>query len=203
VLGASVAGALGSCIASVPQEVIKQRLVTGIYPDFLTALRTIASADGLRGFYTGWIPTVSRNVPFVVITFSTFAALQQFVLDRRAASSRDGISGNQLTFVENLFVGISSAQVACLATMPFDVVKTRMMTQAAALEAAPYSSVLDCVRTMAATEGLGSFYKGVVQRSLYMGPLWAIQFAANGWLSEALLRRRRDRLVADGRKAEA
>jgi solute carrier family 25 S-adenosylmethionine transporter 26 len=29
VLGASVAGALGSCIASVPQEVIKQRLVTG------------------------------------------------------------------------------------------------------------------------------------------------------------------------------
>jgi hypothetical protein len=74
--------------------------------------------------------------------------------------------------------------------MPFDVVKTRMMTQAAATGAAPYASVLDCVRTMAATEGLASFYQGLLQRSLYMGPLWAIQFAANGWICDAMMRRR-------------
>jgi hypothetical protein len=55
------------------------------------------------------VPTVSRNVPFVVITFSTFAALQQAVIRRRPAGR--GADG-RLTFAENLGVGISSAQAS-------------------------------------------------------------------------------------------
>ena len=49
--------------------------------------------------------------------------------------------------------------------------KTRLMTQAAT-GATPYSGVLDCVGTMYATEGVASFFSGLGQRSLYMGPLW-------------------------------
>jgi solute carrier family 25 S-adenosylmethionine transporter 26 len=71
-------------------------------------VRTLATTEGLAGFYTGWLPTVSRNVPFVVITFSTFAALQQALLRRRPHGRE---SETRLTFVENLCVGISSAQV--------------------------------------------------------------------------------------------
>ena len=74
-VGASMCGAAASCLVSVPQEVIKQRLVTGIYPNFRTAVRQIGRS-GPSGFYVGWLPTVSRNVPFVVVTFSTFAALE-------------------------------------------------------------------------------------------------------------------------------
>jgi|TARA_B100000524_G_scaffold331771_1_gene218513 hypothetical protein len=40
---------------------------------------------------------------------------------------------------------------------------------------------------MASSEGIGAFYSGLLQRSCYMGPLWAIQFAVNGWMSEQLL----------------
>ena len=75
-LAASVCGAIGSCIVSVPQEVVKQRLVTGIYPNFAAAVSHIWRNEGLRGFYTAWLPTVSRNVPFVVTTFVTFAWLE-------------------------------------------------------------------------------------------------------------------------------
>jgi len=180
ILGASVCGGIGSCVVSIPQEVIKQRLVTGIYPTFGVAVAAIFRDEGIRGFYTAALPTMSRNVPFVVSTFCTFSALE-----RRQLRGRDGAS---LTPVENLGIGTSSALFSGLLTQPFDVVKTRMMTQAATT-AAPYRGVLDCVRTMAVTEGPTSFYRGLIQRSVYMGPLWAIQFAANGWISNAMLKR--------------
>lgn len=60
-----------------------------------------------------------------------------------------------------------------------DVIKTRMMTQGAS-SAVPYKSTMDCIQTIWKTEGWKSFYSGFTQRSVYMGPLWAIQFALNG-----------------------
>ena len=65
--------------------------------------------------------------------------------------------------------------------------------QAAASGAIPYANALDCVRTMLAQEGVGAFFAGVGQRSLYMGPLWAIQFALNGFITNAMLRRSEQR----------
>ena len=58
-LAASVAGAAGSCLVSVPQEVIKQRLITGIYGSFREAFGEIYRTEGVRGFYSAWKPTVS------------------------------------------------------------------------------------------------------------------------------------------------
>jgi len=182
-LGASTVGALGSCLASIPQEVIKQRLVTGIYPNFAAAVRTIYATEGVRGFYAGWLPTVTRNVPFVVITFTSFAALQRRRLDAAGEGSR-----STLTTAESLCVGVASALIGGLCTQPIDVVKTRMMTQAAVTGVAPYADALDCVRTMLAHEGPAAFFAGLKQRSLYMGPLWAIQFAINERIKAAMVR---------------
>ena len=67
---ASALGAAGSCLVSVPQEVIKQRLVTGVYDSFRHAVKTIYREEGIGGFYSAWKPTVLRNVPFVVVTFT-------------------------------------------------------------------------------------------------------------------------------------
>ena len=135
-LGASACGACASCVISVPQEVIKQRLVTGIYPNFRVAVSTIWSSRGLRGFYTGWLPTTFRNVPFVVATFTTFAALEQQRLTARDQPA--------LGMVESLQFGVASAVAAAFFTQPVDVVKTRMMTQAAST-AVPYKNVGDCI----------------------------------------------------------
>ena len=179
-LGSAVCGAGASCIVSVPQEVLKQRLVTGIYPNFRVAVRTIATTDGVGGFYAGWLPTVSRNVPFVVTTFTTYALLER----RRLRATGE----SALTFGETIAVGMASALTASLVTQPFDVIKTRMMTQAAS-SAPPYSSVADCVATMWRTEGAASFYRGIRQRSLYSAPLWTMQFTLNADLSRRLLSR--------------
>jgi solute carrier family 25 (mitochondrial S-adenosylmethionine transporter), member 26 len=176
-LGASAVGAVASCVVSVPQEVIKQRLVTGIYPNFGAAVRTIWASQGVRGFYTGWGPTVSRNVPFVVCTFTTFATLERQLKRKRGES--------QLDFASSVQLGVASAVAAACLTQPIDVVKTRMMTQAAS-SAAPYTSVKDCVQTMLRTEGASSFFAGLKQRTVYAGPLWAMQFGLNAWFSDRL-----------------
>ena len=200
VLGAAL-GAAGSCLVSVPQEVIKQRLVTGVYSSFRNAVGTIYRTEGVRGFYSAWRPTVMRNVPFVVATFTTMDFLKQYRLESRsnskegcAASSFNANSNDHhahsdkplsLTVAENLVIGIVSSLVGATLTHPADVVKTRMMTQAAS-KALPYSSTMDCIQTIWNTEGIQAFYSGFVQRSVYMGPLWSIQFALNGKITAAL-----------------
>ena len=182
----SAAASLGSCLAGIPQEVLKQRLVSGIYPNFNTAVATIWRTEGPLGFYTGWAPTVSRNLPFVVICFCSFDAIQRRLL-------RDRPEGSTLTTVENLAAGVSSALVGGLCTQPIDVVKTRLMTQAA-VSATPYKGVLDCVQTMLATEGPGIFLAGLPVRMAYMGPLWALQFGLNGVATDALKKRKQAKL---------
>ena len=69
------------------------------------------------------------------------------------------------------------------------VVKTRLMTQAAVQGVAPYTGVVDCVRTMAMQEGGGVFFAGLRVRMAYMGPLWALQFGLNGIVADALRKR--------------
>lgn len=189
-LCASACGAVASCVVSVPQEVIKQRLMVGIYPSFRVAVSTIWRNEGARGFYTGLVPTVSRNVPFVVCTFTTFAALE-----RRCLRARDGTT---LTASEAMRIGVLSALAAVCATQPVDVVKTRLMTQAASANQ-PYSGVADCVATMWRTEGPRGFYRGLGQRAIYSGPLWASQFSLNARLGGALRERRRRLRAAEDR----
>lgn len=113
----SALGAAGSCLISVPQEVIKQRLVTGVYPSFRSAVSTIYKTEGVVGFYSAWRPTVARNVPFVIAAFTTMDFLKQARLKQkqRDNESDDDVS---LTIAENLVVGISSALIAGTLTHP-------------------------------------------------------------------------------------
>ena len=171
----SAAGAAASCIVSVPQEVIKQRLVTGVYDSFRQAVGTIYRTEGVRGFYSAWKPTMTRNVPFVMTTFTTMDVLKRKRLKQ---------TGKKVLSVwENMVIGVSSAMVAGLVTQPVDVVKTRMMTQAAS-SAVPYKSALDCFTTIVRTEGVFTLYAGLRQRSTYMCLLWGITFALNGKIKE-------------------
>ena len=180
---ASACASLGSSVAGIPQEVIKQRLVTGIYPNFATAVGRIARTEGPLGFYSGWRPTVARNLPFVVICFCSFDALKQRAL-------RDRPEGSSLTSAENYLYGVSSALVGGLCTQPIDVIKTRLMTQAAAVGAVPYAGVVDCVSTMLREEGPGVFLRGLAPRMSYMGPLWALQFGLNGAATDFIKKRK-------------
>ena len=82
-VASSALAAVASCSISVPQEVVKSRLVTGIHPSFAEAVRSIAKSEGIRGFYVGALPTAARNIPFVVITFTLYGHLRHHALSRQ------------------------------------------------------------------------------------------------------------------------
>eukprot|EP00978_Attheya_sp_CCMP212_P009998 scaffold23957_cov56-Attheya_sp.AAC.4 len=148
---------------------------------------------------------MARNVPFVIVCFSTADALTKWRLSVNQQTSLADHNNNnnnnnrgtttttkmpitirtqQLSVGENLAVGVMGALVGGFVTQPMDVVKTRMMTQAAST-AIPYDSALDCITKMIRTEP-AKLWSGLAQRSCYMGPLWAIQFAVNGRISKTL-----------------
>ena len=195
-LASSIYGAAGSCIFSVPQEVIKQRLITGVYTNFRSAIVQIWKTEGVRGYYSGWRPTMSRNVPFVIVTFTSRDILQSGMLRlkkrhrRRRNYSNDDASlllssSSSSTVLEEVGIGITSALIACVITQPIDVVKTRIMTQAAS-NAIPYTSALDCATSILRTEGWKRLYSGIGQRGLYMGGLWGITFGFEPILTKHL-----------------
>lgn len=161
---------LASCAVGIPQEVLKQRLVTKIYPDFGTAVKTILKNEGLKGFYTGWAPTVARNLPYVVTTFTCFNHWKGQELKKTESTSLD-----QKT---SLRFGMGAALIGCLVTQPMDVIKTRMMTQAAS-NLVPYSSAVNCAVDIVKTEGVTAFLAGLPPRAAYLSPLWGAQFLLN------------------------
>lgn len=171
-LVASACGAAGSCLVSVPQEVLKQRLITGVYSNFREAASSIWMTEGVLGFYSAWKPTVSRNVPFVVTTFTCRDILRKRLKNMKQNQLQETEELNKL---DNLGIGISSALVAGLITQPIDVIKTRMMTQGAST-AVPYKSAFDCALTVLRTEGWQKLYSGIGQRSIYMCGLWGMTF---------------------------
>ncbi|KAL3931204.1 MAG: hypothetical protein SGBAC_011416 [Bacillariaceae sp.] len=178
---AAACGATASCLVSVPQEVIKQNLVTGVYPSFRFAVKSIAAEKGIAGFYSAWRPTMLRNVPFVMITFTTQDAFKRFLLSSKREQGNS--SAESLSMAQNVATGMASALVAGTITNPIDVIKTRMMTQGAS-SAVQYSSALDCLATILKQEGgVLTLYKGFAQRSVYMCGLWGITFAINEQLN--------------------
>lgn len=182
-LVASACGAAGSCLVSVPQEVIKQRLITGVYSSFREAVSKIWQAEGVLGFYSAWRPTMSRNVPFVVTTFTSRDVMRSRILKYKQEKDKEQLAA--LTPMENIGIGITSAMIAGLITQPIDVVKTRMMTQAAS-KALPYTSALDCASSILRTEGWRKLYSGFGQRSIYMCGLWGITFGLEPLLTSYL-----------------
>ena len=181
----SAAGAAGSCLISVPQEVLKQRLVTGVYENFREALQKIYSTEGLLGFYSAWKPTVSRNVPFVITTFTSREIMQRKIIKYKERHEL------KLSSADNLLIGVASALLAGVVTQPIDVIKTRMMTQAAS-NAVPYTSALDCAYSIIRTESWKKLYSGFSQRAVYMGGLWGITFALEPILTRRLQKKTDD-----------
>mmetsp|Transcript_34262 Transcript_34262/g.50853 ORF Transcript_34262/g.50853 Transcript_34262/m.50853 type:complete len:147 (-) Transcript_34262:658-1098(-) len=129
------------------------------------------------------------------VVMSTFTTREILRRRRLKSSKKKGEGGGEeVTILENMAIGMSSALVAGLLTQPVDVVKTRMMTQAASA-AVPYTSALDCVSTILRTEGVFTLYAGLRQRATYMCLLWGVTFALNGQIQTKLssMQRRRRR----------
>lgn len=71
----------------VPTENVKQKMQAGMHASVQSTMDSIVKTSGYSGFYTGYLTTVMREVPFALIQFPLYEQLKV----RQGWPSRDPV----------------------------------------------------------------------------------------------------------------
>jgi len=179
---AAVCGDLASAVAKVPREVITQRLQTGMYKTASEAITTIYRQEGWKGYFTGFLSTTSRDIPFMVVLFVSYEQFKHWKIRLTTTHTRYHHHGNGHVdhpwsdFETILWGGISGA-LAGFSTTPFDVIKTRIMTAKPDLEK-PDRSMRTAFLGILRDEGARGLWIGALPRSGWWFCVCSIFFAS-------------------------
>ena len=102
-------GALAASVIRVPQEVLKQRVQADIYPNAAVGLSRLLREKGIGGLYTGYVATISRDVPWNALSFMFFS---------QAKSLFTAWTGAPPTTEQNLGLGALSGMMAAVIMTP-------------------------------------------------------------------------------------
>jgi len=155
-----------------PHDVVKQRLQLGRHAGPLDCISSMWQQDGARGLYRSLPITLAMNVPYTGLLVAANDSLKRaWHLERCGADA-------SLSVAHRYFIcaGLSGA-FAAAATLPLDVLKTRIQTQACQTGAdsprglaAPERGILSVARGIMRTEGLRGFFRGLLPRVLLSAP---------------------------------
>ncbi|PKA45935.1 Protein mitoferrin-like 1, chloroplastic [Apostasia shenzhenica] len=177
-----IAGGCSSIATSfifTPSERIKQQMQVGSqYQNCWNAFIGCLQNGGIPSLYAGWGAVLCRNIPHSIIKFYTYESLKQLF-----SSTNPDASSSTL---QTLVCGGLAGSTAALFTTPFDVVKTRLQTQAPG-SIGKYHGVFHALKEIARQEGLQGLYRGLTPRlAMYMSQ-GAIFFASYEFLKAVFL----------------
>lgn len=153
---AASCGEVVACIVRVPTEIVKQRMQTGVYTSFITAVQQISKTEGVRGFFTGYGTTVAREVPFSFIQFPIYEALKKAWAKKQK---------EQITPMQGAICGSIAGSTAAAVTTPLDVIKTRLMLGKDS--AARSAGLIETARIIVAKGGVSQLFSGIVPRTIW------------------------------------
>jgi hypothetical protein len=141
------------------------------YSGALHALRSIHAAEGLRGLWSGVVPTMQRAAVVAAVELASYDELKEqlarrLALDAAAAST-------------HLLASVSAGFLSALAASPMDVLRSRLMLQprdAATGRGLRYASTLDCLRQSVRAEGVRALWKGLGPAFARQGPHCVVNF---------------------------
>lgn len=120
------------------------------YRGITDAVVRIVREEGVAALWRGSAPTVLRAVFLNMALLATSDQIKEML-----APVLGGKSSLSNLFVSSMAGGVAAA----LASLPFDMVKTRLQRMAPGPDGRmPYAGVLDCMRKIAAREGLAALY---------------------------------------------
>ena len=161
---AGATAALGSSVVKVPLAVCIRSVQAGVYRNVFHAAESIVGAAGVRGLFTGFVPTILEDVPDMAVKFAVYETLRKL-----HGKMNEGRPAN---IAEDLAMGGFAGAAAAAATTPLDVVKTIMMCSASSRP----SITSAAKKIMSEGKGLGPFFRGVGPRALSNGLNSAIFF---------------------------
>ena len=119
---------------------------------YLPAIRAIAAADGVAGFYRGVVPACVGSGGSWGLYFLFYNAVK-----RRLGEG----GGPPLTTVQHMGAAWLAGSATCLLTNPVWLVKTRLQLQSKGGAGTQYTGMLHALGSIARTEGLPGLYRGL------------------------------------------
>ncbi|EEF39962.1 mitochondrial uncoupling protein 3 [Ricinus communis] len=179
-----ISGVIAQVVAS-PADLVKVRMQAdghmvnqGHQPRYsgpFNAFNKIVCTEGFGGLWKGVFPNIQRAFLVNMGELACYDHAKRFVIQNQIAG--DNIYAHTLASITS---GLSATALSC----PADVVKTRMMNQAASQEGQViYKSSYDCLVRTVKVEGIRALWKGFFPTWARLGP-WQFVF----WVSYEKLR---------------
>lgn len=120
-LAASATAELFADVLLCPLEATRIRLVSsrGYANGFLPGFARMAKEEGLKGFYSGFIPLLFKQIPFAVGQFSVHEAANELIYRAMGPERKAKLTQLELTGVE-LTSGVTAGIAAAVLSHPAD-----------------------------------------------------------------------------------
>ena len=120
-LGASATAELFADVLLCPLEATRIRLVSqrGYATGLASGFMRIAREEGLRGFYSGFVPLLFKQVPFAVGQFSVHEAVNEIIYRSMGPQRKAKLTSLESTAVE-LTSGLAAGAAAAVLSHPAD-----------------------------------------------------------------------------------
>lgn len=173
------AGAVAAMVSRTfvaPLERLKlEYMVRGEQRHLFDLIKTIATTQGVGGFWKGNLVNILRTAPFKAINFCAYDTYRKQLLK---------FSGNEeTTNFERFIAGAAAGITATILCLPLDTIRTKLVAPGG--EA--LGGVIGAFRHMVQTEGFFSLYKGLVPSIISMAPSGAVFYGVYDILKSAYL----------------
>ncbi|XP_060717208.1 probable mitochondrial glutathione transporter SLC25A40 isoform X1 [Tachysurus vachellii] len=167
---------VGAATVISPLELIRTKLQSErqSYRELSTVIRSAVHAEGWLALWRGLGPTLLRDVPF--------SAMYWYNYERGKAWLCHYNNVAEPTFSITFISGAVSGSFASIATLPFDVVKTRRQVELGELQARKLlpqasSSTYNVMKRIVAESGIQGLFAGFMPRLIKVAPACAIMIS--------------------------